>query len=125
MIDVNVDALFDAWNSALATCDPNCVASLYADDAILLPTVSDRVRYTNAQIRDYFEAFVARQPQGVVEERVVHPLGETYVATSGVYMFAFGDGSTNVRARFTFVYTRTEAGVWKILHHHSSATPRV
>jgi hypothetical protein len=41
-----IASLFDAWNQALATKDPNKVADLYAHDAVLLPTVSNEVRQT-------------------------------------------------------------------------------
>jgi uncharacterized protein (TIGR02246 family) len=40
-----IASLFDAWNQALATKDPNKVADLYAHDAVLLPTVSNEVRH--------------------------------------------------------------------------------
>lgn len=39
-----IASLFDDWNQALATKDPEKVASLYAHDAVLLPTVSNEVR---------------------------------------------------------------------------------
>ena len=39
---------FDRWNSALQTGDPETVASLYADDGVLLPTVSNKVRTDHA-----------------------------------------------------------------------------
>ena len=38
-----IAALFDEWNAALATKDPETVANLYAHDAVLLPTVSNEV----------------------------------------------------------------------------------
>ena len=43
-----VAAQFDRWNSALQTGDPEVVASLYADDGVLLPTVSNKVRTDHA-----------------------------------------------------------------------------
>lgn len=39
---------FDRWNAALQTRDPETVASLYAPDGILLPTVSNKVRTDHA-----------------------------------------------------------------------------
>ncbi len=39
-----IAALFDRWNAALRTGDPEKVAGLYAKDAVLLPTVSNRIR---------------------------------------------------------------------------------
>ena len=43
-----VAAQFDRWNAALATGDPEQVASLYAPDGVLLPTVSNKVRTDHA-----------------------------------------------------------------------------
>jgi len=57
----NVIALFGDWNDALATGDPDVVTNMYADDAVLLPTVSNQVRHNPAEIRDYFVAFLAKK----------------------------------------------------------------
>jgi uncharacterized protein (TIGR02246 family) len=38
-----IASLFDDWNEALATKNPEKVANLYAHDAVLLPTVSNEV----------------------------------------------------------------------------------
>jgi len=38
-----IAGLFDDWNEALATKDPEQVANMYAHDAVLLPTVSNEV----------------------------------------------------------------------------------
>ncbi|WP_382020322.1 hypothetical protein [Streptomyces mirabilis] len=47
-----IAALFDGWNAALKTGDPEKVADRYASDAVLLPTVSNRIRDTHAEIVD-------------------------------------------------------------------------
>ena len=117
----DVVALFEAWNAALATLDPDTVTAMYADDAVLLPTVSNQVRHNHAEIRDYFVNFLQKSPQGVINESNVHILSESHATNSGVYTFTFGDGST-VTARFSYLYAATDAG-WKILQHHSSAMP--
>ena len=65
MNEEQVIALFGDWNDALATGDPDVVTAMYAEDAVLLPTVSNQVRHNHAEIRDYFVAFLAKQPQGV------------------------------------------------------------
>ena len=39
-----VAAAFDQWNAALATLDPEKVADMYAPGAVLLPTLSNKVR---------------------------------------------------------------------------------
>ena len=116
-----VIALFGDWNDALATGNPDVVTSMYAEDAVLLPTVSNQVRHNHAEIRDYFVAFLAKQPQGVITESNARVLSETLATNAGVYVFTFGDGST-VSARFNYTY-ELRGGAWKIIQHHSSAMP--
>tara|TARA_B110000503_G_C6890757_1_gene306638 strand:- start:29 stop:397 length:369 start_codon:yes stop_codon:yes gene_type:complete len=112
---------FSYWNAALETGDPDRVTALYAKDGILLPTVSNEVRRSHAAIRDYFVAFLARQPSGVIDEANIRFLADDLAINSGIYTFTFGDGSV-VTARFTYLY-RLEEGSWKIIEHHSSAMP--
>ena len=55
-------AQFDRWNSALQTGDPETVASLYADDGVLLPTVSNQVRTNHAgKVSDAAAGYCQRQ----------------------------------------------------------------
>ena len=121
MDDARVLDLFEDWNDALKTLNPDTVTALYADDAVLLPTVSNQVRHNHEEIRDYFEGFLQKSPQGVIDEFNVNILSEAHATNSGIYTFTFGDGS-KVRARFSYLYGATEDG-WNILQHHSSAMP--
>jgi uncharacterized protein (TIGR02246 family) len=116
-----VIALFGDWNDALATGNPDVVTNMYAEDAVLLPTVSNQVRHNHAEIRDYFVAFLAKQPQGIITESNARVLSDTLATNAGVYVFTFGDGST-VSARFNYTY-ELRGGAWKIIQHHSSAMP--
>ena len=52
-----ITALFDEY--ALKTGDLSKL-SLYATDAILLPTVSNKVRHNYDEIEDYFVHFLAK-----------------------------------------------------------------
>jgi uncharacterized protein (TIGR02246 family) len=121
MNDADVLGLFDQWNTALSTLNPDTVTALYADNAVLLPTVSNQVRHNHEEIRDYFVGFLQKSPQGVVDEFNVNILSDTHATNSGVYTFTFGDGS-KVSARFSYLYVASNDG-WKILQHHSSAMP--
>ena len=121
MNDADVLGLFDQWNTALSTLNPDTVTALYADNAVLLPTVSNQVRHNHEEITDYFVGFLQKSPQGVVDEFNVNILSDTHVTNSGVYTFTFGDGS-KVSARFSYLYVASDDG-WKILQHHSSAMP--
>ena len=117
----SVIQLFSDWNDALATGDPDVVTNMYATDAVLLPTVSNRVRHNHEEIRDYFVAFLAKQPQGVITESNARVLSDTLATNAGVYVCTVGDGAS-VTARFNYTYELT-GGDWEIIQHHSSAMP--
>jgi uncharacterized protein (TIGR02246 family) len=116
--------LFDLWNAALQTGSPELVASLYAQDAVLLPTVSNRVRTTRLQIADYFHHFLALQPRGTINQQFIRILGPDLALNAGVYTFDLvRDGRPEqVTARYDFLYKRVN-GRWLIVDHHSSKMP--
>jgi uncharacterized protein (TIGR02246 family) len=120
-----IAALFDRWNAALATGDANRVANLYAPDAVLLPTVSARIRTDRAEIVDYFRHFLENKPVGRIQKRFITILGPTAAVDTGLYQFTLtnANGSkSKVDARYTFVY-ELRGGRWLIINHHSSALP--
>ncbi|PPU42404.1 SgcJ/EcaC family oxidoreductase [Xanthomonas arboricola] len=122
-----VAALFDTWNAALATGNPHKVADLYAPDGVLLPTVSNEVRASREQIEKYFEMFLTKKPQGVVNYRTVRVLDDDSAVDAGVYTFTLTDKDgkkSKVQARYTFVYEKRD-DTWLIINHHSSAMPEV
>lgn len=122
-----VAELFQRWNAALASGNPHKVAELYAPDAVLLPTVSNRVRASRADIEDYFAHFLAQKPQGVINYRQVRVLDADNAVDAGVYTFSLTDASgvrRQVQARYSFVYEKRD-GRWLIINHHSSAMPEV
>jgi uncharacterized protein (TIGR02246 family) len=84
-----VRGLFDIWNNALQTGDPEQVANLYADDGLLLPTVSNKIRPCHESKVDYFTSFLQLKPYGTIDERNVRFLNpaKTLAANSGIYTF--------------------------------------
>ena len=120
-----IAALFDQWNAALATGNPQKVADLYAPNAVLLPTASSKIRVTRAQIIDYFAHFLKSNPQGRVTEQFITVLGRNNALNTGLYTFTLTKNGVRqkVPARFTFVYERI-GGKWLILNHHSSVVPK-
>jgi len=113
-------ALFEQWNDALQTKKPETVVALYADNAVLLPTISNQVRHNHEEIEAYFIDFLAKEPVGKIDEANISIFDEIAM-NSGVYTFSFKDGS-KVQARYTFVY-QWNGEHWKIIKHHSSQMP--
>ncbi|MEY4960387.1 MAG: hypothetical protein RL610_566 [Pseudomonadota bacterium] len=120
----DIRKLFDAWNAALQTGDPEQVVDLYAFNAILLPTVSNKVRHTRAEIRDYFVHFLKNHPKGKIDESNVR-IYNGIAINSGIYTFTLkptGGDKVQVQARFTYVY-QWFGDRWLIIEHHSSKMP--
>lgn len=120
-----IAALFDRWNTALASGNPQEVAALYADDGVLQPTVSNWMRVGQDEIAHYFESFLKKKPQGVINAREIKMLDDDSAMDAGIYTFTLHDdqgGSKQVQARYTYVYEKQD-GEWKISLHHSSAMP--
>ena len=115
-----VAALFDRWNASLRTGDPKKVAANYAPGSILLPTVSNRARFTTAEKEEYFAHFLARRPEGKIDDRVID-VDCNSATDAGLYTFRFADG-TSVKARYSFSYRKT-GSQWLITSHHSSGMP--
>lgn len=125
--EADVEALFERWNQALASADPDAVVALYSPDALLLPTLSPEARRSPAAIRDYFVEFLARSPRGRIDSRSIL-LGCNSAVDAGTYSFLVRDPSAPaqaphwVSARYTFVYSLADER-WLIQHHHSSLQP--
>ncbi|PNH09718.1 hypothetical protein TSOC_003635 [Tetrabaena socialis] len=120
--DAQVLALFTEWNAALATLNSSTVADLYAPNAVLLPTVSNKYRETREEIVDYFDKFLQSSPQGTIDQSEIRHLAEGVVQNLGIYTFALS-GDRKVQARYSYTYVRQANGKWLIAEHHSSAMP--
>ncbi|KAL7539471.1 hypothetical protein ACHAWF_006412, partial [Thalassiosira exigua] len=117
---LQVRNLFNLWNDALLTGDPDAVAKRYSREGVLLPTLSDVPRSDYEGIKDYFVHFLEKKPLGKILEGDIF-IGNNWAQDAGIYEFTFQDGS-KVKARYSFVYV-FEDGQWMISHHHSSLMP--
>jgi len=119
-----IAALFDDWNNTLRTGGPHDVALLYAENGVLLPTVSNEVRSNRVEIAEYFEHFLRMHPRGVINEQHIDVLDNNTAVNSGVYTFdVIKEGHPAfVVARYSFLYEKI-GGKWLIKSHHSSAMP--
>lgn len=118
----------DAWLRATNAGEVETVTALYAVDAVLLPTFSNRTLHTPEGIRDYFEKLGTQTELAVSlhdKTVVIHPLAEGHWCLSGIYRWTFKVDSEplDFEARFSFVVDLTSAA--PILHHHSSQIPRM
>lgn len=118
--DAEIAGLFDRWNAALKTGKADIVVSNYAPDSILLPTVSNEVRHTAADKKDYFEHWLPNKPSGEINERFIQ-VGCNTALDAGVYTFTYANGQ-KVTARYSYTYA-WNGDKWLITSHHSSAMP--
>jgi uncharacterized protein (TIGR02246 family) len=118
-----VQSLFQEWNHALQSKDTSQVLKLYAPDAILLPTLSPKVRHNHKEIGDYFDFFLTLSPKSEIQQENIRIYGGIAI-NSGIYVFnVFQDEKTSeIPVRFTFVYKQFD-DKWLIVEHHSSAMP--
>jgi uncharacterized protein (TIGR02246 family) len=98
---------------------------LFSRDAVLLPTVSGKMRTDAASIRAYFVDFLPNKPFGTITESET-TLGCNTATRVGNWTVKLTDPKTgqvtDVPARFSFIYVY-EDGKWKIAHLHSSVRP--
>lgn len=116
-----IEALFDRWNQSLQTLNAQKVGENYASDAVLLPTLSNKTRYTDEERVDYFKHFLQKHPVGHIDSRKIR-IGCNEAMDTGNYTFDFKDGSKPAHARYTFTYAWNGKD-WLITSHHSSALP--
>ena len=120
MENSNINKLIDDWNLALQTKDAKKVVELYSSDAILIPTISNKVRHNHNEIEDYFIYFLSKSPSFKINESNIRKFNSLAI-NSGIYTATFKDGSS-VKARFTIVYQYI-SDRWLIIEHHSSMMP--
>ncbi len=116
--------LFNEWKDAIHEGSLDKVMSLYAPDAILLPTLSNKVCHNKAEISEYFVHFLKKKPCCEMEENNLCLHGDIAI-NAGVYTFTVShpDGENRVfRARYSFVYQKY-GDRWLIIEHHSSKMP--
>ncbi len=119
----DIKKLFDRWNNSLQTKNPDIVVKNYADDAVLLPTLSQKMRQNSANLREYFVDFLKNSPSGKIDRRVIR-ISCNSATDTGIYTFTFTiqGKQRKVPARYSFVYEYIN-GKWLIVSHHSSKMP--
>ena len=131
----SVDKATIAWMNSITTYGDTSeqVSQLYSKNAVLWGTVSEDVRFTRKDIKNYFNYF-ANIPGLTVKpgsfKSIVQIFGKrrNIAISSGYYEFLKPDGQggvTHIPARFTFVYKKQKySNKWEIINHHSSIIPK-
>jgi uncharacterized protein (TIGR02246 family) len=119
--ETEIASLFNRWNQSLQTGDPHNVVANYAERSILLPTVSNKPRFTAAEKEDYFRHFLENSPSGKIDLRFIE-IGCNTALDAGLYTFTFAKTGESVSARYSYTY-RWNGSDWLITSHHSSAMP--
>ena len=112
---------FEKWNQDLQSGKPESIVKLYAQDSVLLPTLSNKLRFTPAEKEDYFKHFMENAPSGKIETRFID-IGCNTALDTGVYTFSFAKTGESVKARYSYTY-QWNGNQWLITSHHSSLMP--
>ena len=120
-----IESQFAKFNNAWATKSPSTVTALFAKDAVLLATLSNKPRTNHTEIEDYFVGFLKKSPVGAINSSTIKIDCNT-ASRVGTWTVSLTDPATgtttDVKARYSFIYSY-EGGQWKIAHLHSSVMP--
>lgn len=127
MIKKTKDVL-EQWMQAVNDGNVESLLSLYDNDAVLIPTFSNRLLNTADKLKDYFEKLGNREDLSIAlheKTLITQELGNQIYSLSGIYNWRFAvDGELlNFEARFSYVIDLSRPN--PILHHHSSQIPRM
>ncbi len=121
---VPVEIATQNWAKALSSNNPQKIAAMYADGALLYATFENQLD-TPEGIQGYFAKLMKHQDLAVkFNKQNIRMFGDTAV-NSGFYTFSYIDEGHEVEvpARYTFVFAH-EGKSWLIVDHHSSTLPK-
>lgn len=115
--------VLDFWMQAMNGANLTSLLSLYDDNAVLIPTFSNRIIKGRSNLRPYFEKLVGRDNLSIAlheKTLIVELVGEYLATLSGIYNWRFAVDSEvlNFEARFSYLIDASKES--PILHHHSS-----
>ena len=113
--------MLNTWVEKIRGNNANQVANLYHDDGLLLGTFSDIENHGKKLIFNYFENLLKSKIDVEIITQHEHKT-DSLIVNSGLYNFKV-NGKT-LKARFSFVFVKTNES-WKILSHHSSELPKI
>ena len=116
-----------AWSDAVINKDIEKLLTLYADQAVLKPTLSNSIRRNQTDIREYFLGVRKFEDAGFFNNNFdsvtfieSSPMCNGNIATdTGIYEFSRNDG-TSVKAHYSFFYQLNSQNKLEVLSQHSS-----
>ena len=119
--------ILEQWMQAVNNGNVKSLLSLYDNQAVLIPTFSNRLLNTPEKLRDYFEKLGSREDLSIAlheKTLIIQELENQIYSLSGIYNWRFAvDGELlNFEARFSYLIDLSKLN--PILHHHSSQIPR-
>ena len=125
---MNPRDVLDGWMQAVNGGDVESLLGLYDEQAVLIPTFSNRLLNTPEKLREYFERLGSREELSIsLHEKtlIVQDLQHQLFSLTGIYNWRFvvDDELLNFEARFSYMIDTSRSR--PILHHHSSQVPRM
>jgi hypothetical protein len=124
----NPEHLLKEWMQAINKGDLEGLIALYDQNAVLIPTFSNRLLSKPEAIRDYFSKLCGREELSIaLHEKTlgIQSVNDDMHALHGIYCWRFAiDGELlSFEARFSYMLDFARPG--PIIHHHSSQIPRM
>jgi len=122
------EELLKIWVQCVNDGELEKLLALYRDDAVLIPTFSNRILDRPEKIRGYFEKLLAREDLCVaLHEKTVatHKITDTVFSLSGIYCWRLevDEELLSFEARFSYLLDLSLPN--PIVQHHSSQIPRM
>jgi hypothetical protein len=120
--------VIEKWMQAVNLGDIESLLGLYDDQAVLIPTFSNRLLNTPEKLREYFITLGSREELSIAlheKTLLIQNIRNEISVIGGIYTWRFNvdDEPLIFEARFSYVIDLSKAR--PILHHHSSQIPRV
>jgi hypothetical protein len=123
----NAEEVLFQWVSRVCSGNPDDIAALYHESAVLVPTFSPHTVMSTEGVSNYFGQLATRDGLGVrLHNKALRKqsFSDTLHTLSGIYSFEFEVDQVllSFPSRFSFMVDISLDR--PILHHHSSQVPR-
>lgn len=112
--------VLDKWMRAVNHHDINTLMELYAEDAMMIPAFSSKIRKSRIELRDLYQDLFEKNDVQVLPKEVVSQRVNGLKIDSGVYELIWTSGGFEKRNKLRFSFVIKDG---KITSHHSSIEP--